>query len=301
MTKARENSDYTGLQGDLALKSPVASPVFTGNVGVGVTPETWSSNNPALQIGSGGVLYSHVSNGTRVSLQGNAYVNSSNADAYITTNEASQHIQEDGTHLFKVAPSGTADAAISWTTAMKITNNGVITVGTNTPFSSGIVCFDGGNNAYVPLVTRVTQTANATQIGFVNGNGNIGSITSNGSSTAYNTSSDYRLKENVTPMSGATAQTKLLKPCNFDWIAGGNVNGFLAHELAEVVPEAVTGTKDAMMDEEYEVTPATDTEAAVMGTRSVPDMQGIDQAKLVPLLTATIQELIARIEALEGE
>jgi len=157
MTKARELSDYTGLQGDLALKSPVASPVFTGNVGVGVTPETWSSNNPALQIGSGGVLYSHVSNGTRVSLQGNAYVNSSNADAYITTNEASQHIQEDGTHLFKVAPSGTADAAISWTTAMKITNNGVITVGTDTPFSSGIVCFDGGNNAYVPLVTRVTQ------------------------------------------------------------------------------------------------------------------------------------------------
>ena len=101
-------------------------------------------------------------------------------------------------------------------------------------------------------------------------------------------------------MSGATAQTKLLKPCNFDWIVGGNVNGFLAHELAEVVPEAVTGTKDAMMDEEYEVTPATDTEEAVMGTRSVPDMQGIDQSKLVPLLTATIQELIARIEALEA-
>ena len=107
-------------------------------------------------------------------------------------------------------------------------------------------------------------------------------------------------------MSGATAQTKLLKPCNFDWIVGGNVNGFLAHELAEVVPEAVTGTKDAMMDEEYEVTAAVvddegnETTAAVMGTRSVPDMQGIDQAKLVPLLTATIQELIARIEALEN-
>ena len=85
------------------------------------------------------------------------------------------------------------------------------------------------------------------------------------------------------------------------------VNGFLAHELAEVVPEAVTGTKDAMRDEEYEVTPAVvddegnETTAAVMGTRSVPDMQGIDQSKLVPLLTATIQELIARIEALEGE
>jgi len=109
------------------VSAPIASPVFTGNVGVGVTPEAWSSNNPALQIGSGGVLYSHVSNGTRVSLQGNAYVNSSNADAYITTNEASQHIQEDGTHKFNVAPSGTADAAISWTTAMKIDNAGIVT------------------------------------------------------------------------------------------------------------------------------------------------------------------------------
>ena len=72
------------------------------------------------------------------------------------------------------------------------------------------------------------------------------------------------------------------------------------------MPEAVHGTKDAMKDEEYEVTPAVvddegnETTAAVMGTRSVPDMQGIDQSKLVPLLTATIQELIARIEALEN-
>ena len=107
-----------------------------GNVGVGVTPEAWSSNNPALQIGSGGVLYSHVSNGTRVSLQGNAYVNSSNADAYITTNEASQHIQEDGTHKFNVAPSGTADAAISWTTAMTIDNAGIVTKPLQPAFSS---------------------------------------------------------------------------------------------------------------------------------------------------------------------
>ena len=139
------------------------------------------------------------------------------------------------------------------------------------------------------------------------GGAQVGSISMTSSSTAYNTSSDYRLKENVTPMVGATAAVKLLKPCNFDWISSGdNVNGFLAHELAEVVPEAATGTKDAMMDEEYEVTPAVlddegnETTAAVMGTRLVPDMQGIDQSKLVPLLTATIQELIARIETLEA-
>ena len=108
-------------------------------------------------------------------------------------------------------------------------------------------------------------------------------------------------------MIGATERVKTLRPINFAWkLDGSRIDGFFAHELAEVVPEAATGTKDAMRDEEYEVTPAVldaegiETEAAVMGTRSVPDYQGIDQSKLVPLLTATIQELIARIEALEA-
>jgi len=84
------------------------------------------------------------------------------------------------------------------------------------------------------------------------------------------------------------------------------VDGFLAHEVQDVVPEAIAGSKDAMKDEEYEVTPAAlDDDGnvvteAVMGTRSVPDYQGIDQSKLVPLLVATIQELEARLTALES-
>jgi hypothetical protein len=105
---------------------------------------------------------------------------------------------------------------------------------------------------------------------------------------------------------------------------GTRVDGFLAHEAQEIVPEAVHGTKDAMRDEEYEVTAAVyediiiaavldeegnELEAerteqrlvseAVMGTRSVPDMQGIDQSKLVPLLTAALQEALNKIEAME--
>ena len=148
---------------------------------------------------------------------------------------------------------------------------------------------------------------------FYNPNGFAGSISTSGSATAYNTSSDYRLKEDAVPMTGATERVKALRPINFAWkVDGSRTDGFLAHEAQEVVPEAVHGTKDAMRDEEYEVTPAveevrdedgnvtTEAVAAVMGTRSVPDYQGIDQSKLVPLLTATIQELIARIEALEG-
>ena len=177
-----------------------------------------------------------------------------------------------------------------------------------------------------------TGTGGDYQVRFYNGNGNVGNIITTGSSTAYATSSDYRLKEDDVPMTGATERVKALRPVNFAWKASGSrVDGFFAHELAEVVPEAATGTKDAMMDEEYEVTPAVyedvitsaveavldedgvviteaveeSTESvlvteAVMGTRSVPDYQGIDQSKLVPLLTATIQELIVRIEALES-
>ena len=131
--------------------------------------------------------------------------------------------------------------------------------------------------------------------------------------------SDYRLKTAVTYDWDATTRLKQLNPVRFNFIADADttVDGFLAHEVQDVVPEAVTGTKDAMRDEEYEVsaatgdiyTPAIDAvldedgnvvTPAVMGTRSVPDYQGIDQSKLVPLLVKTIQELEARITALEA-
>jgi hypothetical protein len=138
-------------------------------------------------------------------------------------------------------------------------------------------------------------------------NGNrVGTIQVTASSTSYVTSSDYRLKTDAQPMTGASARVQALKPVNFEWIADGTrVDGFLAHEAQTVVPEAVTGTKDAMRDEEYEVTPAVlDDDGnvvteAVMGTRSVPDYQGIDQSKLVPLLTAALQEALTKIDALE--
>jgi hypothetical protein len=136
----------------------------------------------------------------------------------------------------------------------------------------------------------------------------VGTISnSGGSATAYNTSSDYRLKTDAQPMTGASARVQALNPVNFEWIASGaRVDGFLAHEAQAVVPEAVTGTKDAMMDEEYEVTPAVfdedgnETSEAVMATRSVPDYQGIDQSKLVPLLTAALQEALTKIDAMEA-
>jgi hypothetical protein len=142
----------------------------------------------------------------------------------------------------------------------------------------------------------------------------VGSISTTASTTSYNTSSDYRLKENVVADWDATTRLKQLNPVRFNFIADPDttVDGFLAHEVSHdsdgnpLVPEAITGTKDGMRDEEYEVTPAVldedgnEVTPAVMGTLSVPDYQGIDQSKLVPLLVKTIQELEARIAALEA-
>ena len=164
----------------------------------------------------------------------------------------------------------------------------------------------------VVLALRVVKLAAGTssflQLAFFrNGSGSeVGSIATTNTATSYVTSSDYRLKENVVPMTGSIDRVKALKPSRFNFIvdADKTVDGFLAHEAQEVVPECVTGTKDAMRDEEYEVTPAVlDDDGnvvteAVMGTRSVPEMQGIDQSKLVPLLTAALQEAITKIEDL---
>jgi hypothetical protein len=155
---------------------------------------------------------------------------------------------------------------------------------------------------------HTTGTGGSDRITFQNDNGTVGTINTSGSSTSYGTSSDYRLKENVVADWDATTRLKQLNPVRFNFIADADttVDGFLAHEVQDIVPEAITGTHNGMRDEEYEVTPAVLDEGgnevtpAMMGTRSVPDYQGIDQSKLVPLLVKTIQELEARITALEN-
>ena len=148
-----------------------------------------------------------------------------------------------------------------------------------------------------------------------------GSITSAGTTTAYNTTSDYRLKENVQPMTGALARVMALKPCTYQWKANGEAGeGFIAHELSEVCPQAVSGEKDAVRVQSVEISPAipatydedgnelTPAVEAVYEDREVPSYQGVDTSFLVATLTAAIQEqqvlittLTARIEALEAK
>ena len=113
----------------------------------------------------------------------------------------------------------------------------------------------------------------------------VGDISVTASATAYNTGSDYRLKENVISLTGAIDRLNQLQVHRFNFITDPDktVDGFIAHEAQAVVPECVTGEKDAVNDE------------------GNPVYQGIDQSKLVPLLTAALQEAIGRIETLEAE
>ena len=129
--------------------------------------------------------------------------------------------------------------------------------------------------------TQTTGTANYSQFVY---NGSVnGSISSNGTTTTYAITSDYRLKENVTPVPDGITRLQQLKPSRFNFIADPDktVDGFIAHEAQAVVPECATGEKDAV-DEDGK-----------------PVYQGVDQSKLVPLLTAALQEAIAKIEVLE--
>ena len=306
-------------QAELDLKANIANFTSTGiddnatstaitissdeNVGIGVTPETWSGSYKALQLGDTAVMWQGASNNY---LTNNTYYNS--GYKYLTTSGASHIIQlSDGSIAFGVAPSGSADSAISWIDAMTIDNSANL-IWYQTPTSSAAgISFTNTSHPAINI-SGGSDTGSRHRMTFTNGNGLVGNITTSGSSTAYNTSSDYRLKENVVDMENATDRVKQLKPKRFNFIADDSVtvDGFIAHEVSDIVPEAISGEKDAMMDEEYEVTPAVKDEdgnivtEAVMGTRSVIDAQSIDQSKLVPLLVKTIQELEARITALEA-
>ena len=153
--------------------------------------------------------------------------------------------------------------------ANNFTNNG-------TGGGSGIRLSDvGGTRGEIGV--EKTGTSAAGMIYFYNGNGTVGAIVTDGSSTSYNTSSDYRLKENAVAISDGITRLKTLKPYRFNFKADKDktVDGFFAHEVT-AVPEAIQGEKDGA------------------------EMQSIDQAKLVPLLTAALKEAITKIETLEA-
>ena len=185
---------------------------------------------------------------------------------------------------------------------MSISSTGTVDIagGYTTSGDAGI-SFDVGGEMNVSRA----GTGEQEMMRFANGNGLVGTVKTSGSSTSFNTSSDYRLKENETSITDGIDRIKQLKPYrfNFKTDADKTVDGFFAHEVFSIVPEAISGEKDSMIPEVLYTDKDKLPEGKNIGdvkeeTRINP--QGIDQSKLVPLLVAAVKELTAKVEALEN-
>ena len=177
--------------------------------------------------------------------------------------------------------------------------------------NEGFISNTNNNQTDVLMLLRDTSGSGGTAVRFRTGTSQVGTITINTNSTAYNTSSDYRLKENVDYTFDATTRLKQVKPARFNFISDDTntlVDGFLAHEVSHdadgnpLVPEAIYGSKDAVevwkANEELPDGVSVGDNKLDGDGNTIPDYQGIDQSKLVPLLTKALQEQQATIEAL---
>ena len=278
------------------------------NVGIGTTTPSYRVDAVGAGSPANGIMRTS-SNLTNSTTKYGYYTvgHYTNATAPFGFIQGESNSTENNVHIGGGAGEVTAATRIDFYTAanntttngterMRISSAGRVSINTTYADTQLNIAYNGSSIRGVDINNTVSGNQDA--IYFRTNGTNVGRINTDASNTSYVTSSDYRLKENITPMTGGLSKVALLKPVTYKWkVNGSDGQGFIAHELAEVVPDCVTGEKDAV--ETY-----TDEDGNEQ-TRIKP--QGIDTSFLVATLTAAIQEqqalitsLTARIAALEG-
>ena len=283
--------NINGTTGISGVDGSASAPALTGtdsNTGINFASDT-------VNINTGGSTRATIDSSGKLNLTSN--IKWSSADPFVYTfnggsdGQVRSGIQFDGTNQQLAFYTGTNER-------MRIESDGKVNIGGSSGLGSKFVVRDTGFDVFGVYCNSESHGTIATIKGGISGTpqstltfisfqrndgGTRGSITANTNvGVAFNTTSDYRLKENIVSISDGITRLKTLKPSRFNWKedTGTTVDGFIAHEVT-AVPEAVTGIKDEV-DE-----------------NNKPVYQSIDQSKLVPLLTAALQEAIAKIETLE--
>jgi len=311
--KTNQISSLTGSNSDITLDPDGTGDVIvaSGNVGVGTaspaTPLTVQSDSDTLSLRLLG-----RSSDDRSDLEFYENDGTTKIGAISTETDNVGIIASGADGVLSMTANTSRFRNASGTESMRIDNSGRVLINRTSP--SGV-----NPHSKLHVLADSAVSAVTIQIGnngfagfsFLNETGSdVGSIIIGASSTAYNTSSDHRLKEAVVDMTGAIDRVKALAPKRFNFIADADttVDGFLAHEAQTVVPEAVTGTHNQVETwTQQEIDDGDAPDGASVGDNkldgdgnTIPVMQGIDQSKLVPLLTGALREAIAKIETLEA-
>jgi hypothetical protein len=277
----------SGTAGDAISFSQVMTLDASGNFYVGTTSQSGGSNITFNQPANADMkIAAAVSTGTRASYQ--VFVN--NTVTTVGTENSSGGSLASGTSAYSTVLANSGAYPISFATnnteRARIDSSGNLLIGKTADVLSNAGGFLDSRGSFtftradaaVGYVNRLNSDGES--LIFMRSTTQVGSISVTTTATAYNTSSDYRLKNTIAPMTGALAKVALLKPCTYKWNAdGSDGEGFIAHELQAVVPQCVTGVKDAVDAE------------------GKPQYQGIDTSFLVATLTAAIQELKAEFDA----
>lgn len=284
-TSINYSTTLTGGTGIVNLGSGQFYKDASGNVGIGRSPNyvldayRSGTGSPAIASSNDNIVTVLQSVG---STQGNVGTLTSHPLVLVTGNTERMRIDSSGNVGIGItSPTNKLSVVGAINSTLQLIG-GATAVYSDGAIGTPTLQFNAIAGTNVGAVSLANTTVDIIAIAFRNPNGFVGSINTSGSSTSYITSSDYRLKNTVAPMTGALQKVAALKPCTYKWNADDSESqGFIAHELQEVVPECVTGEKDAVDAE------------------GNPKYQGIDTSFLVATLTAALQEAHGLIKSLE--